>query len=68
VKKAMVQVADYLGNTPRVARRSYVDPRVIDRFEEGVTIAPTLRRATRANELDEQRERLERAVIRMLQG
>ena len=68
VKKAMAQVADYLGNTPRVARRSYVDPRVIDRFEEGVTIAPALRRATRANELDEQRERLERAVIRMLRG
>ena len=68
VKKAMAQVADYLGNTPRVARGSYVDPRVIDRFEEGVTIAPTLRRATGAVELDEQRERLERAVIRMLRS
>jgi DNA topoisomerase IB len=66
VKKAMAQVAEYLGNTPRVARGSYVDPRVLDRFEEGVTIAPTLRRTTGATELDEQRERLERAVIRML--
>jgi DNA topoisomerase IB len=68
VKKAMAAVAGYLGNTPRVARGSYVDPRVVDRFEEGVTIAPTLRRATGASELDEQRERLERAVIRMLRG
>jgi DNA topoisomerase-1 len=68
VKQAMAQVADYLGNTPRVARGSYVDPRVIDRFEEGVTIAPTLRRAAGATELDEQRERLERAVIRMLRA
>ncbi len=68
VKQAMAHVADYLGNTPRVARGSYVDPRVIDRFEEGVTIAPTLRRAAGATELDEQRERLERAVIRMLRA
>jgi DNA topoisomerase I len=68
VKKAMAQVAEYLGNTPRVARGSYVDPRVVDRFEEGVTIAATLRRTTGAIELDEQRERLERAVIRLLRA
>jgi DNA topoisomerase I len=68
VKKSMAQVAEYLGNTPRVARSSYVDPRVVDRFEEGVTIAATLRRTTGAIELDEQRERLERAVIRMLRA
>ncbi len=68
VKTAIAQVAEYLGNTPRVARGSYVDPRVVDRFEEGVTIAATLRRATAAIELDEQRERLERAVIRMLRA
>jgi DNA topoisomerase IB len=31
-------VADQLGNTPAVARGSYVDPRVIDRFREGDTL------------------------------
>jgi DNA topoisomerase I len=37
---AMVkQVADVMGNTPAVCRRSYIDPRVIDRYREGWTIA-----------------------------
>ena len=33
--RAMVEVAEYLGNTPTVARGSYVDPRVIDLYERG---------------------------------
>jgi DNA topoisomerase I len=37
---AMVkQVAEVMGNTPAVCRRSYIDPRVIDRYREGWTIA-----------------------------
>jgi DNA topoisomerase IB len=32
-------VAHQLGNTPSVARGSYVDPRVIERFEDGHTVA-----------------------------
>jgi DNA topoisomerase-1 len=39
VKRAIATVAAYLGNTPAVCRASYVDPRVIDRFHAGVTIA-----------------------------
>ena len=35
---------EYLGNTPAVARRSYVDPRVIDLYEDGTTIEAALRR------------------------
>lgn len=35
-------VAGFLGNTPAVCRRSYVDPRVIDRFQSGLTIAAAL--------------------------
>jgi DNA topoisomerase IB len=31
-------VAGYLGNTPAVARSSYIDPRVIDRFTDGQAI------------------------------
>ena len=38
----MKEVADYLGNTPAVARSSYVDPRVIDRFRAGQTIVPAI--------------------------
>ena len=37
---AMVkQVAEVMGNTPAVCRRAYIDPRVIDRYREGWTIA-----------------------------
>jgi DNA topoisomerase IB len=32
------RVADLLGNTPAVARASYVDPRVIERYEKGETV------------------------------
>lgn len=32
------QVAEVLGNTPAVARSSYIDPRVIDRWSKGETI------------------------------
>jgi DNA topoisomerase IB len=42
VVRAMKEVAHYLGNTPAVVRSSYVDPRVVDHFEAGVTIAPAL--------------------------
>ena len=42
VSRAVKTVAAYLGNTPAVCRASYVDPRVIDRYHAGVTIAQTI--------------------------
>ena len=42
VTRAVKEVSHYLGNTPAVCRSSYIDPRVIDRFREGRTIAPAL--------------------------
>jgi DNA topoisomerase IB len=42
VAGAIKTVAAYLGNTPAVCRASYVDPRVIDRYLHGSTIAPAL--------------------------
>ena len=39
---AVKEVARYLGNTPTVARTSYIDPRVFDRFDGGLTIAGVL--------------------------
>ena len=42
IARAMREVADYLGNTPTVARSSYVDPRIIDLFEDGYTIERSL--------------------------
>jgi DNA topoisomerase-1 len=42
VSRTVKTVATYLGNTPAVCRASYVDPRVIDRYHAGVTIAGTI--------------------------
>src|SRR3712207_6701467 len=36
--RAIKEVARYLGNTPAVCRASYIDPRVFDRFDGGLTI------------------------------
>jgi DNA topoisomerase-1 len=40
IRAAVERVSEALGNTPAVCRRSYIDPRVIERFRDGETIAP----------------------------
>jgi DNA topoisomerase IB len=40
VAAAMRDVSDHLGNTPAIAKASYVDPRVIDHFQVGATVSP----------------------------
>ncbi len=42
VKAAVLEVSDYLGNTPTIAKSSYIDPRVIDLYENGTTIDPAV--------------------------
>lgn len=64
VREAMVEVADYLGNTPAVARASYVDPRVVDLYEDGVTIAAAVSRTRR--DPARRQAALERAVRALL--
>ncbi len=67
VKRAIEAVAAYLGNTPAVCRASYVDPRVIDRFQAGVTIAPAIGRAGPELASPRVRARVERAVLDLLE-
>jgi DNA topoisomerase-1 len=38
VTHAVKEVSEYLGNTPAVCRASYIDPRILERFESGETI------------------------------
>lgn len=64
VRAAIVEAADYLGNTPAVCKASYVDPRVLDLFEDGVTIADTMRRISPMLRL--RQDQLDRAVVRLL--
>lgn len=61
----MKEVAEELGNTPAVARGSYVDPRVVTGYEQGLTIAAATRRAERAKSPDVAQEILGKAT-RML--
>jgi DNA topoisomerase IB len=39
IARAIKEVAYHLGNTPAVARASYIDPRVFDRYRDGIVIA-----------------------------
>ncbi|SMC60814.1 DNA topoisomerase IB [Moheibacter sediminis] len=38
IRTAVIQVSEKLGNTPAVARSSYIDPRVIDKYLDGKTL------------------------------
>jgi DNA topoisomerase I len=42
VTRVVKEVAYYLGNTPAVARASYIDPRVFERYHDQITIAGVL--------------------------
>ena len=64
VKAAVVEVADYLGNTPTIAKNSYIDPRVIDLYENGTTIDPAI--LTRHKDPAKRQRALEKAVLEML--
>lgn len=43
IADAIRETAAVLGNTPAVARASYVDPRVIDLYDQGITVDPDRR-------------------------
>jgi DNA topoisomerase IB len=64
VSGAMKEVASFLGNTPTLARSSYVDPRVIEAYEHGRTIERTTRRTF--DNPDERQAALERATLRLI--
>jgi DNA topoisomerase IB len=64
IKHAVEQVAAYLGNTPTIAKNSYIDPRVIDLYEDGQTIDPAI--LTRHRSADRRQEALEKAVLELL--
>jgi DNA topoisomerase IB len=63
IAAAVEWVAEALGNTPAVCRASYIDPRV-DRFRDGVTIAPVRQR--RGQVSPRLRARLERRVLELV--
>ena len=67
INESVRVVAELLGNTPAVARRSYIDPRVFDRYLSGWTIAGALERIPDLDAADDRvRTRVERAVVDLL--
>jgi DNA topoisomerase IB len=68
VARVVQEVAGYLGNTPAVARASYIDPRVIALYEHGTTIAPVLADLGRGQDYGDMATKgaAERAVLRLL--
>jgi DNA topoisomerase IB len=68
IARAMQEVSTYLGNTPAVARASYVDPRVIDLFEDGITVEHALRHLGDGTQMGHPATHgpMERAVLQML--
>jgi DNA topoisomerase-1 len=61
IKRAVDRVSEALGNTPAVCRASYIDPRVLDRYREGVTIKPPS--SANGRMTAKQRLKIEREVI-----
>jgi DNA topoisomerase IB len=68
VRAAIESVAAFLGNTPAVCRASYIDPRVIDRYQSGWTIGPAIERLGGEPDLGNQRvrESVESAVLDLI--
>jgi DNA topoisomerase IB len=66
ITRAVQEVARYLGNTPVVARSSYIDPRVLDRFRDGETIAAALPRIAAGEEGTAIQGAAEAAVLDLL--
>jgi DNA topoisomerase-1 len=69
ITRAVKEVSHYLGNTPAVCRASYIDPRVFDRFRDGVTIGGALERLGDDVEFGQPSTQgaIERAVLDLLE-
>jgi DNA topoisomerase I len=69
IAQAVKVVAGFLGNTPAVARASYIDPRVFDRYLSGWTIAPALEDGADAFGIEREstRQVIEAAVVDLIE-
>ena len=68
ITRAIQEVALYLGNTPAVCRASYIDPRIFDRFQSGLTIGGVLTEVGESGDLGSLHGAVEDAVLDLLVG
>ena len=68
IARVVQEVAGYLGNTPAVARASYIDPRIVELYEEGRTIASALGELGKDCDFGDlaTRDHAEKAVVKLL--
>ena len=66
VSRAVKEVSHYLGNTPAVCRASYIDPRVFDRFDSGLTISGVLPQLGDEADLASIHGQVEEAVLELI--
>ena len=68
VTAVVKEVAETLGNTPAVCRASYIDPRVISKYERGTTIRAATDRLAREGSSSDFADRagIEQAVIKLI--
>jgi DNA topoisomerase I len=67
INQSVKAVSELIGNTPAVARRSYIDPRVFDRYLSGWTIHAALEGIGDLDIADDRvRTQVERAVVDLL--
>ncbi|MFL5782193.1 MAG: DNA topoisomerase IB [Thermoleophilaceae bacterium] len=64
--RAVKEVSRYLGNTPAVCRASYIDPRVFDRFDSGLTIGGALSEVGETSDMDSLHGPIESAVLELI--
>ena len=62
----MEEVAHYLGNTPAVCRASYIDPRVFDRFDSGLTIGGVVPELGDTSDMESLHGPVEEAVLDLI--
>lgn len=66
IREAVVTVSEKLGNTPAIARNSYIDPRVIEHYTQGRTLANMRRAVSRLLKTNEQLSVEELGVLCLL--
>lgn len=66
IRDAVVTVSEKLGNTPAIARSSYIDPRVISHYTQGRTLANMIRAVQKLLEANEQLSVEELGVLCLL--
>jgi DNA topoisomerase-1 len=67
IRDAVVTVSEKLGNTPAIARSSYIDPRVITHYTQGRTLATVHRAVQKMMQTNEQLSVEELGVLCLLQ-